>query len=440
MPRNHTLRLVRRYLVPVASVVLAAGCASAGKKYDQARQMEAQGRAADAAQRYVDALKHDPNLADARERLQETGDQAVRDYLAEAAQLASAGRPDAAADRYFDADALRRAATGVGVELRVPDDYVAHRTTTFDRAIDAALSLARDAGARGDWDTGISRLERAAQRYQPTSEQARALNQARYDALLGHARDEMARGRFRSSFDVAARALEVFGRYGPDADAALAVQREALQRGSVRVAVLPIGVREAVRDTLPLDLVPSLWQAMTTQKWNRPPNFVEFVRQDRWTAPRWGRGGREVNPYDAAALGRQLGADLVVVLTVDSARREDALTTDRRPAKTKSGTDTAYTVNRGRRTLWTRVRYEIVQVGSRRTLAWGTEEARTGAPMEFAVYAGDPDVLEVPRGDRDLFHRNWERPVNEEIVRETVDQLDDRLADAIYQRLLAQVP
>jgi tetratricopeptide (TPR) repeat protein len=421
-------------------LVLAAACASAGKKYDQARQMEAQGRAADAAERYVDALKREPGLADARQRLQETGDRAVRDYVAEATQLARAGQADAAADRFFEADALRRAATGVGVELRVPDDYVPRRTAAFDGAIAAALAAAQGAGARGQWDSGVSGLERAAQRYQPTSEQARALGQARYDAFLGHARDEMARGRFRSSFAVATRALEVFGRYGPDADAALAVQREALQRGSVRVAIFPIGVREALRDTLPLDLVPSLWQAMTTQKWSHPPDFVQFVGSERWTAPRWGRAARELSPYDAAGLGAQLGADLVVVLTVDSASRQDALTTDRRAAKTRTGADTAYTVNQGRRTLWTRVRYDVVQVGSRRSLASGTAEGRTGAPIHYADFAGDANALNVSAAEHDLLFRNWRRPVDEEIVREMVDQLDDRLSDAIYERLLAQVP
>jgi tetratricopeptide (TPR) repeat protein len=432
------LRLLPR-LVPLAVILLAAACASAGKRYDQGRELEAQGRAADAAARYADALKKDRSLVEARQRLQETGDRAVLDYLGEAASLESAGRPDAAADRFADADALRRTASEVGVELRVPEDYARRRVALYDRAIDAALRESRAAATRGEWDTAVSRAERASSRYQPTAEQRRMLDQARYDAIVGHARGEMERGRFRSSFAEAARALEVFGRYGPDADAALAVQREALQRGSVRVAVLPFAVREVYRDTLPLDLVPALWQTMTTRRWARDTAFIEMVSRDRWTAPRWGRATREVTPYDAAGYGRQLGADLVVLVTVDSSSLQDALTTDRRIAKTRAGADTAYAVNHGTRTLITRVRYDVVQVGSRRTLASGSLEARARAELRYATYAGNEDALVVPRGDRDLF-TNWRRKADEELVRETVDQLDDRLASAIYDRLIQQVP
>ncbi|MDB4948463.1 MAG: hypothetical protein JWM27_1112 [Gemmatimonadetes bacterium] len=429
-----------RRMAPALAALAIAGCASTGKKYEQAVQMEQQGRAADAAQRYVDVLKRDPGVADARLRLKETGDRAMADYAREAESLSAAGRPDAAADRFADADALRRAATGAGVELAVSDDYARRRADAYDRAIEGTLAESRDAGTRGGWDAAVSRLERAASRYQPTAEQKRRLDQARYDAFLGHARHELETGRFREAFAQAARALDVFGRTGIDADAALAMQGEALRRGSVHVAMLPPGVRDAFRDSVPGDLAPAMGEALATRHWSQPPAFVVLVGRPFLEDVRYGRGQRETTPYDAALRGRQVGADLAVVVTVDSARREDGVTTDRVAAKTRAGADTAYTVNQGRRTLWTRFRFTLVEVGSRRTLYTGAVDGHTSAPYRYATFRGDAGALDLHRGDRDLFRGDWERRVNQELVRELVDQLNDRLASAIFDRLLAQVP
>jgi tetratricopeptide (TPR) repeat protein len=437
-PASPTKQFVRAAVA--AALFLAAACASAGKRYDQARELEAQGRAADAARRYVDALKKDRSLAEARQRLQETGERAIADYLGDAASLATAGNADAAADRFADADELRRDASAVGVELGMPADYAQRRVAVYDRAIAAALAESRGAMQRGEWDAAVSRVERAASRYQPTAEQQRQLAQARYDAFVGHARSEMDRGRFRSSFAQAARAVEVFGRYGAAADAALDVEREALRRGTVRVAIVTPGVRAAYADSLPGDFVPALWEALGTKEWSKPPAFVELVGRERFEGTHYGRRWPETTPYDAAAVARQLGADLAVVITIDSVHVQDAVTTDRVAAKTRAGADTAYALNRGRRTLTTRIHYDVVQVGSRRTLATAALTRSTGAPIRYATFRGDPAVLDLPRDDRDLFRSGWERAANRELVRELVDQLTERLGTDVYDRLLEQVP
>ena len=81
----------RRAAALLALAALAAGCASAGKRYEQGLELEQRGRPADAAQRYIDALKKDRSLTEARTRLQESGTQAIDAYLGEASGYESAG-------------------------------------------------------------------------------------------------------------------------------------------------------------------------------------------------------------------------------------------------------------------------------------------------------------------------------------------------------------
>ena len=90
---------MRRVAVLVLALpVWLSACASANKRYEQGQRAEREGRAADAAARYVQALKKDGSLESARTGLRDAGARAVADYVAQAAAEDAAGRPDRAAD------------------------------------------------------------------------------------------------------------------------------------------------------------------------------------------------------------------------------------------------------------------------------------------------------------------------------------------------------
>ena len=57
-------------LAALLPLTMAAGCMSANKRLEQGMKLEERGRPADAARRYIDALRRDPSLADARARLE----------------------------------------------------------------------------------------------------------------------------------------------------------------------------------------------------------------------------------------------------------------------------------------------------------------------------------------------------------------------------------
>ncbi|HEU0055533.1 MAG TPA: hypothetical protein VFQ39_20235, partial [Longimicrobium sp.] len=204
----------------LAALALGA-CASAQKRYEQGVELEQAGRPADAARRYIDALKKEPGLAEARARLQDAGDRAVDDFLAQSSAYAAAGQDAEAADAFLRLDDLRRDANEVGVRLNVPGDYAARRRTAFDGAIRRSLDDADASARQGDWSSAISRLERAAGRWEPSPNQRETLDGLRFDLTLGWADREMASGRYRSAYDVAQRAVLVFGRESGRASRAL---------------------------------------------------------------------------------------------------------------------------------------------------------------------------------------------------------------------------
>jgi hypothetical protein len=98
-----------RAVLSVATIAIAmydVSCASATKRYEQGKELEQQGRAADAAQHYIDALRKDPTYSEARERLMETGGRAVADDIRAADGLEATGVYTDAADALRTADAL----------------------------------------------------------------------------------------------------------------------------------------------------------------------------------------------------------------------------------------------------------------------------------------------------------------------------------------------
>lgn len=435
MRRTPTHRLSLLTSAALAAV-LAGGCASAGKRLEQGVQLEQQGRAADAAERYVQALKKDRSLAEARQRLQQTGDQAMGDFLREADADAQAGRYADAADAMGQLDGLRADAAGVGVQLAVPPDYPARRRGVFDRAADQAASMASAAVQARNYPEAVRWLDRAARQWEPGPEIRGRLDRVRYDALFGWADAEMQAGRFRSAFDRAGQAAALSGY---DDGRAASLQREALRRGTVRVAVFPVGTVQGTRNKLPDDVLPALNRSLSDQYWSRPPQWLDVMDEGARGGYGYGRGA--IEPSNAASIGQRMGARLVVVMALDSVRQtEGDVVTQRRTARTRSGADTAYTVREGRVETWARVSWRVLDAaGWGSALDQGTATARSGASFRRASYNGDWRTLQLPASDRELFD-DGDRGYDRETVRELVSGLEDELGREVYDALLRRIP
>ena len=441
---HHPLRTFARRSAALALVALAAaGCVTAGKRYEQGVELEQRGQPAEAAARYVDALRRDPSRADARARLQDAGDRAVQQYLADADAGTASGRNQAAANILLRIDELRRDAAGVGVTLAVPPDYAQRRRATFDRAIDQAVTEAGLAATRGDFTNGLDWVQHAVERWEPSASQRGLLDRTRFGVQLTWAERELANGRFRAAFDRAEAAAQVLGRGNEQARRAIEIQDEALRRGTVRVAVLPVGAETGMRAKLPGRLLRALNDALDEEHWTRSPRFVDVVdplevgramRREGYT------NRQTLTTREAALLGRDLGADLVVVAELDSVATEIAQAdTVRRPARTRAGADTAYSVISGREATWARVDYALIDAGDRRILDQGAVSAEGGARFRRGVFAGDWRTLNLSREERDLFDSGNKEDVDDELTREMVSGLSARLGRDVFDRLLRRI-
>ncbi|HYR07952.1 MAG TPA: hypothetical protein VEQ60_09295 [Longimicrobium sp.] len=427
-------------LAALLPLTMAAGCMSANKRLEQGMKLEERGRPVDAARRYVDALRRDPSLADARVRLEETGRLAVEQYLAASATASSGGRHDDAAETLLALDAFRRDVAAVRVELAVPADYAQHRRAVLDAAIDASIDQGAQLAETGRYGDALGQLERVT-RWQPSAEQRRVVDEARLDTYSGWMAAEAAAGRHRAAYNVAERAISSLGRQFPGIERLVEAQQYAIDEGTLRVAVLPIAASREAERALPASFLRDVENELEAGAWARPPAFVEVVE------PREVR--REARRFDlddlgytseAARLGRAVGADLVVMLEVDSvAITEPDPTRERRAARTRSGADTAYVVRSGRREGWTRVRYAVVSVDDRRIVTRDYVAPEASRDFREAEYAGDWRQLLLDDDARRLFDPSRRDDARANLMLELSRRLADELSREVYEQVLSQV-
>lgn len=436
----HRLRqaLAVAALLPLA---LAAGCMSAGKRYEQGLTLEARGRPAEAARRYVDALRRDPSLADARARLQETGAQAVDQYLAESGAAASAGAHDDAAEGLLHLDDLRRDAAAVGVELAVPADYAQYRRAVLDAAIDDAVDHGESLAQGGRYGDALGRLERTA-RWQPNAEQRRRVDEARVDTYAQWMGTEAAAGRHRAAYDVAERAISSMGRQFPGMERLIEAQQYAVDEGTLRVAVLPVQTSPQADRVLSASFLRDTENDLESGAWTRPPLFVEIVdpREVRRHERRY--TGLYVERY-TSEIGRfasSVGADMVVAVEIDSVHVGDVETrSERRTARTRGGADTAFTVLSGRRQAWAEVRYVIIDTRGSRMVVRERLTPEASRSFREARFAGDWRQLVLNDDDRRLFDPSRRDDAPGELMERLSRQLAEELSRAVYDRVLREV-
>ena len=95
-----------RLIIAALLLVMLAGCASAKKCFKAGSAAEAEGRWAHATDQYIDALHRDPEFPGARERVRQTGNHTLDEYLNVAGGLEDRGRYDPALKEYAKVDRL----------------------------------------------------------------------------------------------------------------------------------------------------------------------------------------------------------------------------------------------------------------------------------------------------------------------------------------------
>ena len=415
-----------------------AGCASATKRLEQGQDLQRAGRPAEAAERYIQALKKNSRLDSARAGLKSAGAAAIDGWLRTAADPAT--QPDAAAESFIAIDDLSRRSLEVGIFLVPPDDYDARKRAAFDKAIADGIADAPLLSAQRQYANAMNRLRRAATAYQPGPAQATAIGNAGAAVSIAWARADTTEGQYRAAYERVDQVPNIPGLSGAMIDDVRALQAAALSRGTRRLAVVSPSATVNARRELPEDALPTLGDALLESPWATPPRFVSMLSPtdvDR-ELRRLGLARRSLNTTEAARLARVVGADWAVLTEIDSVRREDMnVRVTRRPARTRQGIDTAYYIEEGTSRLFGRATYVVIDRDGQRVSDYQSVTAAATAPFSRVRFAGDYRSLDIRLSERDLFTRGSD---DRELVRAFAAAMSPRLGDAVFAEVVQRIP
>jgi tetratricopeptide (TPR) repeat protein len=432
-----------RSLIAVVCAFLVfglAGCVSVEKRYKKGQELEAKGRLEEAAQRYITVLTKDPNMEEARRSLADVGARVVEENLARARADEADGLYENAVAAINRIDGLRGRAGQVGVSLAVPDDYADFRRGTVDAAVVSLFRQGEDLEEAGNWPDALRTYERMAP-YPLTSEQRARVDGSRARILIEWAEQDMARGSFRAAYGHAQNALDIYGPEGEAGAGGRAIQKAALDAGTMTVAVLPFWTGPATGDRPPRGLEGSLYDTLLYEYMAAPVLFVgpidrgEIHREMTRLRVRSG----EIPARTAGTVGLALNADFVVVGWIGSYRQEDGApqeTARQAPLRGDRSKSAAYTERRYTVKLTGEVTYRIIEPASRRVVGEETVAADASAAFRRARYDGDPAALDLSRDERRLFDREEWRRAEEELQASLVKKLAERTAAGVFEKVL----
>lgn len=423
-------------LLPLASVLLAAACVTAQDRYEEGRNYETQGRFAEAAYAYLDALQRDANYPGARQRAKEAGELAVDQWLKDAAQLESGSEPVQAAEKFFEIDRLSERARRLGVMLDLGPGYLAERRRVFDSAIDLTVERILQTGDAG---RALQLYRTAVQKYRALPEQVVSLKGAAFEVSIRSARAELDAGQFIAAYETARIALETYGADLPLAPEARKIQEEALERGTVHFAATPVWRTRPAGAALPQGFLAELNDTLDDEGWVGPPPFLAPVdpRAVRREMRNLDLTRKVLTPGQAASIGHLVEARRVVVCVLDRFDWRDIGKRIPRKASTSTGGTAEYAIVEGHRVLVARLRFRIVDVESRRVEREGEVEADATRKQRRAIYAGRTGDLVLDGKARADFEPDRLRRIDRELEQEVIRKLADALPPAVYEQLLA---
>lgn len=440
-----------RFATPLALALLLAtlgACASAEGAFEDALEAEASGDLPTAFDRYYTALRRDDEYPGARERLEEVGRQIVERSLEEAALA----EPVRAADLYLRVEQHVGRAAEVGVRLAVPAGFDADRDAAFAAAVSTLLGAAATARDRGAFSDALDYL-RDADAYRPSAEERAALDDEAHQTYWLWAEDDLAAGRFRRAYSSTEAAL---GLLSPGSEAALAMldlQREIVDRGSIRVAFFPLnsgsdsdGDRGPVgrpRTRPPATFVADLDDVLNDDHWTQPPLFV--LSADPADVRRLVRYERDAddllnNRTLLAVFSRDLGSDLGAAFeAVGWTETEEERSRETRTADTRNGGTGTYERIRLRVTRGATVEYAVVDAHSRAVVCQG-DVSRDVTDTITVHEAANWRDLQVSRDDRRLFTEDYREEEEASLHARLLEQLAGAVAERVYRCATQRVP
>lgn len=437
-----TLGLVHsNTLFALALLTALAACTSATEHFEAGAGLEARGDIVRAADRYISALDKDEELVEARERLEELAPRIVGLYLDGIENARERENFVPAADILFDLDEFVEDTRDVGVIADPGPDYRGFRRTVHDEAIQELLGTAVAERRDGRFKQALDALERIA-RYEPRFADDEAVRRSVIDTRMAWAHYEFDQGHLQASFHQAGVAIIMAG--GPqtaDARAAVSLQEQALEMGTVSLVGFPFEVEEGTAE-LSYGALTALQDHLLLDRWRRPPPFVfvidPAVARSEIRDGRYDEGG--ITTREAVRIGRTIGTDFVVLGDIRSfAITESDVKSTPENTSDREGLTVTYHRITGRLNLDLRVGLTLVDVRRGRVVETSSFRVSRSRDFERGSYSGDPDELRGSRSVRNLFAPGRMARLRQDLEDRVVEEAAHRFGQRTFREVLARV-
>jgi tetratricopeptide (TPR) repeat protein len=430
-----------------------SACTSATDRFNDGLALQSQGRYIEAVYRYAEAVEKDRELVSARDAMMAAGDTALMYGMQESARLERQGDPVAAAGEYRSVDRMLARIRQVGQRLDPPLDYSEKRRAIFDTAIDWQMERGHEAVEEGRWEDARAHFQGARGDYLPSRDQVEASLDAETSLLLDWAAIELEDQRPRFAYELADQALAV--RPSPARQTVLSVrdvQEEALEQGTIVLAVVPVMADPSVREWLGGEFEVQLDSDLGLDHWSRPPLFVQMADPLVLRSELRGllRGQATQSPLVVGRALDMIGADLGVLIRVSGI---DVIEQDVRrdshqaviPRNVRQGArrttvmDTVtYATVRG--TLRYNVSSEILLVDpSGREVNRFTASSTQSGPFQRGEFDGDPNQLSLDGDLARFFDPSVIGQQMASIEGAVLEELAVAIAVGTYDQVLAAV-
>lgn len=437
-------------LLPLA---LLTACASATDRLNEGLALQSQGRYVEAVYRYADAVERDRELVEAQDRLLAAGDTAVLVAMDEADRLERRGDPVGAAAQYRRIDQMLERVRQVGLRVDLPSDYGTIRRAIFDNAINWQMVQGDGAAQEGRWEDARRFYQGARGDYLPSRSQVEESLDAETGLLLDWARVELVDGRPRLAFELAQEAVEV--RSSSARETVLAVrdiQDEALELGTVVLAVVPVTADPGVREWLGGEFEVELDNDLSLDHWTQPPLFVRIADPIVLRTELRGllRGQATQSPLLVGRALDLIGADLGVLIRltgidvveedVDRDDHEAVVTrTVREGVARRSVADTVtYATLEGVLTYYLEAEVTLVDPSGREAMRF-TASSRQSGPFQRGDFDGDPSALDLPSRHEPFFDPGVIATQMSAIEGRLLEELAVAIAAGTYDQVLAGI-
>lgn len=427
-------RRLRLWLILLGLTISVGACVSAKKLFEEGIDLQNQGRFREAAVAYIEALRKDPALEGARDRLQEAGQEAVDQDLAQSEGLHEVGRHREAAAHLRSIDELVVDAASVDVTLQLPDDYSSRRRESFDRAIEQLMTEGEEAVEGKRWEKAIS-LYRTVGDFEPGAAQRETAHAAHTQALILWGEDDLAAGRYRSAL---AHADEAIGRSaGQDGrNAAADLRRRVIEVGTLVVAFTPVALPEGI--DAPRYFVHELNEELMVNRWSDPPVLVASSDPISVRQAIQGRGRKDIplSPKIAGDIARELDADFAFIGTITKFNREERdKKKERVNLQTRSGGDAEFLRFSADLHVQVEIAFSLVEAGKVTAVKSAKVSGHESDKIRWAEYDGDYRDLVVSREDFALFDEERRNERVEAIEGSLISELADKLSRKGYEAI-----